>query len=454
MGIIKRTILYLSRKKGKTISTFLLIFIISSFLLSCFSILRTTENISKDMRTSVGAAFYLRSSKQISTEEGKLTKKEENSDEISEKVIREIINNGKIKYYNAHNSGYVKSKSLSFLHGYGHSNESNMGQVSALNSSALETSFLNDELDLIEGRHITHKDKNKILISKQLADNNHLSVGDKITLTHAKLEKKDGTYTDAIKEKTAYVEVEIVGIYNIINNKSNPDVPTAGQDVNKIFSDHHTLINLRAIKEGFYTGDIAFYIEDPLNLNKVVSEVKGLNSIDWSHFFVHINDFEYEKISESLKGIQDLTYILLICVCMVSIIILILVLTMRIRGRVQEAGILLSIGVSKKEIIWQFILEILIVSLIAFLCSFLVSSVIAGLLESSILHSLNPIQIERYTLETGIVKTASLSNKLSINFLEVMSIFIVQVVVILIAVLASSMAIIRLNPREVLSKMS
>ena len=43
----------------------------------------------------------------------------------------------------------------------------------------------------------------------ELANTNHLSVGDTLTLTHAKLGEADGAYIDEIPVKTAYIQVEV-----------------------------------------------------------------------------------------------------------------------------------------------------------------------------------------------------------------------------------------------------
>jgi len=66
MSFLKRTMLYLARKKGKTLILFLLIFTVSAFVLSCFSILYATGEVAANMRTAVGAAFHIRSSVDVS----------------------------------------------------------------------------------------------------------------------------------------------------------------------------------------------------------------------------------------------------------------------------------------------------------------------------------------------------------------------------------------------------
>ena len=58
---------------------------------------------------------------------------------------------------------------------------------------------------------------------------------------------------------------------------------------------------------------------------------------------------------------------MLLAVMLIGIIVIFLVLTMRIRNRIHEAGILLSIGTSVSQITMQFIYEILMVAVLVFL---------------------------------------------------------------------------------------
>lgn len=94
------------------------------------------------------------------------------------------------------------------------------------------------------------EDNGKILISKALAEQNNLAVGNKITLTHAKLGSDNGVYTDLMKEKSAYETVEIKGIYDIKNASDNALNPTAKKAENLIFSDSQLLVNLQEQEQG------------------------------------------------------------------------------------------------------------------------------------------------------------------------------------------------------------
>ena len=245
MGVCRRAALYLARKKGKAILLFLIFFLVSALLLICFSVLDGTGQAARDLRSNIGAAFTIRPYAQMTWEDGALS--EGTTPVISQQSIDEVIAaaQGQVKAYNTEHYGYAKSEQLHFLPGAGDNEASNMGQVTAVRDSGMTDVFLNEEYTLLAGRHIQRSDENKILISAELAAENSLEVGDVLTLTHAGLDHQDGEYIDTIPEKTAFAEVEIVGIFQCDGAADSADSPTAGKAANHMYSDSHLLVNLQ-----------------------------------------------------------------------------------------------------------------------------------------------------------------------------------------------------------------
>lgn len=344
MNLEKRAFLYLTRKKGKNLLLAIVFLLISFSLLTGSSVYLGIQQISKDLRSNIGASFSIRPYEQFDMDNGQVSSK--GTPTIDEQSIQRVISavGKELKCYNTEHSGYVKGEKLTFLAGAGHNEESNMGTVKAVRDSSLCQNFLDEEYELSVGEHIKPEDKDKILISEALAKQNHLSVGDKITLTHAKLGSDKGVYTDLIKEKSAYETVEIKGIYQIKNNSDNALNPTAKKVENLLFSDSQLLINLKEQTQGIYEGEISFFIADPLHLDKMVTEIKDIASIDWKNHIVNTNDFKYSKIAEQLQSMQKVVIALTIITSILGLVVLMLILTLRIRGRIQEAGILLAIG--------------------------------------------------------------------------------------------------------------
>ena len=453
MDYKKRAGLYLLRKKGKAISIFLLIMVVSTFLISCFSLLTASEKLASDIRGALGAAFYLRASTGVvSDENGEMTVTE-NHIRITDNEIKRIQNCGNIAYYNPINYGYAKGEQLTFIHGEKHTEDNNMGAVTALRYSALETDFVDEVLALAAGRHITEADTNAVLISSELAAVNGLSVGDKIVLSSSELGEADGEYIGVWSGERKEAGVTIVGIYDILEADANVTA-TAGRQENRIYASIDVLTQLAASEPSVYTGEVGFYVTDPKTLDEIVSKVQQIEEIDWKTHFIRTNDFQYSKISDSLISLGDLIKILLACVSIVSAAILTLILTLRIRGRIPEAGILLGAGIPKGEIIKQFLLEVLSVVATAFLFSYAVSIEISHNLGNHLLADFQPNLINAAALQNGMSDAVSIDSYLTLGIGKTLLIYGCQLIVVVLSVLLSSASILKLKPREILTKMS
>lgn len=453
MDCKKRAGLYLLRKKGKAISIFLLIMVVSTFLISCFSLLTASEKLASDIRGALGAAFYLRASTGVvSDENGEMTVTE-NHIRITDNEIKRIQNCGNIAYYNPINYGYAKGGQLTFIHGEKHTEDNNMGAVTALRYSALETDFVDEVLALAAGRHITEADTNAVLISSEVAAVNGLSVGDKIVLSSSELGEADGEYMDVWPGERKETVVTIVGIYDILEADANVTA-TAGRQENRIYASIDVLTQLAASEPSVYTGEVGFYVTDPKTLDEIVSKVQQIEEIDWKTHFIRTNDFQYSKISDSLTSLGDLIKILLACVSIVSAAILTLILTLRIRDRIPEAGILLGAGIPKGEIIKQFLLEVLSVAATAFLFSYAAGFGISHNLGHHLLADFWPNLINAAALQNGMSDAVSIDSYLTLGIGKTLLIYGCQLIVVVLSVLLSSASILKLKPREILTKMS
>lgn len=451
MNVRKRAFAYITRKKGKTISLFLVVFLVAVFLISSFRVLNVSEGLAKDIRTSLGAAFYIRAGTAVSTDENGETKVKENKSHITQTSIDEITQMGEIKYYNPINYGFAKSDTIQFIPGDKHTEENNMGKVTGLHFSALAPNFIDETASLAQGKHITDKDSGKILVSEQLAKDNQLSVGDTLTLTHARLGESNGAYIDEIPVKTAYAQVKISGIYKL-NTTDTAIKPTAGIAENEIYASLDVLTMLHESETGIYTGEVDFYITDPEKLEGVIHNVQLSQSIDWTTHFIRTNDFQYAKIADQLSSLGSLVKILLVLVSIVSTAFLTLLLTMRMHSRMREAGILLAAGVSKGQIMAGFLLEMLSVAIIALILSYIVSVCIMGFLGHSLFGELHLNLLSGESLTTGQNVNTQIEKYLKLDTMETLLIYSCQFVIITASTLISSIMIMRLKPKEILSR--
>ena len=152
--------------------------------------------------------------------------------------------------------------------------------------------------------------------------------------------------------------------------------------------------------------------------------------------------------------------------CIIAgVLVLSLVLIFWIQGRIHETGILLSIGVSKFNIISQYIIELLIISLIAFGSSYFSSKAISQNIGNAIINQASKQAVQEVQNGFGGNNIGNDSNSslatrtideidVKVEFKELIYVYVIGSGIIIISVLLSSVSIIRLKPKEILSKMS
>ncbi len=451
MDYKKRAVLYLLRKKGNTAGIFLLITTVSIFLLSCFALLNASGKLAGDIRGAVGAEFYIRARMGVVSDGSGETTIMERHIRITDSEIERILSCGDIAYCNPVNYGYAKGEGLSFIPGEKHSEDNNMGRITALRYSAPDAGFADKTLSLAEGKHITAADTGSVLISSALAAANDLSVGDSLTLLSSELGETGGEYVDAWHGDRKSDVVTIIGIYDIITPLPNLTA-TAGRQENRIYASLDVLTALCESEQSVYTGEVGFYVTDPRELEPIVSKVRQIDDIDWETHFIRTNDLGYSEIADGLLKLGGLIKLLLVCVSAVSAAILTLALTLRIKARVPETGILLGAGITKREIIKQFLLEVLIVAAAAFVFSYAVSPPIIRMLGENMLTE--PDIISAAELQNGMSGAVDTRGYLSLGIWRILLIYGCQLAAAVGCVFISSVPVLRLKPKEILTRMS
>lgn len=409
MGSAKLSIFYVMRKKGKSLTLFLLFLLVTVSVMTGISIRNGTEKAAQNLRETIGASFIMSGSisslKLDGDEAGYTTEKIS----VPVQTVMQILSMDGIKAYNAEQHSLIQAEGINYLSGM------TEGNLSANTDTAYQTDFVNGILELSEGRHITAEDKGAALISDRLAEENHLGIGSEIIL------KSD------YENRQEQVKVRIAGIYSS-DSKMEYDDDT-------IFSSHDVFWQLSGQETSAYAGNVTFYVNDPEELNQIVTLVKQISSIQWDNYFIKINESEYQAVSYQLQTLERLTGMLIFAVMIVGVIVIALVLTMRIRNRIHEAGILLSIGTSSAEITVQFVCEVLMILLLVFIVSPILGNFIIAQVETALRNMGNAINM-------------------SVSPMITLVQFLLETFIIIIVVIAASLPVTRMKPKDILSKMS
>lgn len=462
MSTLKRAFLYTMRKKTKTLILFLVLVTISTFILTGLSIYKAADDSAISLRQSVGGSIRLeldennRKNWQYQQAAGGMLVDYVGAP-ITDEDIQKIMSINGIRAYNGLGDGSVFAKDFSFISGFSFGAGSDYSRLPSVTDSEYFNFFTRKAFQLVEGRHIKEGDDHVVLISTAIAVKNALKLGDTITVQCC---YDSGNYPD--------VSLTIIGIYAYeANNEFNT---TSTDKRNRLIIDHKAMQEIMQRDVIQYDNGVDFYVDDPREMERIASQIKTLD-LDWDSFTLTMDNSAYEAVASPLTAMQNLIVWLIVGCVAVSIGMLILILSMWIKQRQHETGILLSIGISKSRIILQYIIEVLMIAVVAFGLSFFTSNLISQGVSDLIFHQVSESQplpeIElpddgtEYLDITGQYIPYDTSNMETLESVQVnvspdhlLYIYIFGTLLIAFSVSAASISVIQMKPKKILSQMS
>ncbi|MEY8392686.1 FtsX-like permease family protein [Lachnospiraceae bacterium 45-W7] len=462
MSIWKRAFLYVIRKKVKTILLFFVLLAMSTFVLTGLSIYKAADDSALSLRRSVGGSIRLELDEsnganwQYQQAAGGMMV-EYVGTPITDEDIQKIMSIDGVKAYNGIGDGSVYAKDFDFISGFRFGMGSDYSRLPSVTNSEYFNFFTRKMFQLIDGRHMKEDDDHVVLISSAVAEKNNLRIGDTITVQCC---YDSGNYPD--------VELTVVGIYEYKGDTDSFQT-TSTDKRNRLIIDHKAMQEIMQRDEIQYDNGVDFFVDDPREIDRIAGKIKNLD-LDWDCFALTVDNSAYEAVAASLLSMQKLIVWLIVGCMVVSVGILILILSMWIKQRRYETGILLSIGITKGRIVFQYLLEVLVIAVVAFGLSYYTSSLISQGISDLIFNQAAESQpmpeIEvpddgsEYLDITGQYIPYDTSNMEMVESVEVnvspnnlLYIYIFGTFLIVFSVLASSVTVIRMKPKKILSQM-
>lgn len=444
MNVFQRALLYLVRKKVRSILLFLVLFFMGLFMLTGLSIRSGADRAAADMQKTIATGLDIkllsfdgsRMYELSYNEQGELVRTLKPA-LITESVALELASvEGVSGYYsemgastlytglNVHPGGYTQSMEEAEENGetlpedllasyrmYAASNDFRIVQ-----ESEYYPHFRNGALELVEGRHIHRNDSGKILISEELAERNNLKIGDHI----------DGRSFNFISGEL-YGETyhaEIVGIFRI-NFEQQTSNWTAEPNflTNTIFGpfelrhweqvQYNTYYggDILAREEDRLLGSITVFVDNPDDLGSIEQQIRANEHVDWSYYAISRYDKDYKAAAKPLLTMVLLAAVMVAAMIVAALIILSLVLAMWMRGRKQETNILLSLGISERTILTQFLTEISLIAVMTFLLAFAFAGPTTRIIGNALTELTNPAEnaepfLTDYDVTTGVTSVS------------------------------------------------
>ena len=424
-----RAVLYTIRKWKKTMLIFCLLLSIATLVLSGLAIADAQEEQAEEVRGTTGASFTVE--RNVSTggwssgSGGSYSTQEYLTADMMEKIA-EVDG---IKGYNASIRTILclsdsNGNWLEQMNPTGHAMVDCQFYSYGCINSEYHSLFLSGALVMCEGRGIDTSIDNGIVISKEMAEKHDLKVGDTIQAVNNPLSS----------DKTR--ELKIIGLFEIVADKT--DEKNNYNEASYYDYANNAFVSEAAMKDllenyadvGYAAAD--FFVTDPKQLEVIIQQVQNIDSINWNNFQIIANDEVYQNISASLSNTGTLITTLIIVVTVVSMILIIVILSMSIRGRKRETGILLAVGIVKPAVILQYVLETLLIAVVAFPLAYLSGKRVAGTLGTLFGKAAENVIVTPEHFMLGAV---------------------VGGILLVAAVLVSSISTMRLKPKQILAQM-
>lgn len=434
MQLWERAYLYVRRKKRQSLLLGITIFLLSSFSVTGLLLHSVTDFAVTQTRESLSGAFRIapdmrnRDNVRVSDEGGQ-TKITYIGQPLNEEVADTVQRTQQIELYNAviKENGLLQGDiKLIDYNGKYQDDPIAMRLISieANTDSLYSADFQRERLRLSDGEQIRAEDKYAALISKDLALQNAWKIGDKIQLL---------PYGNPSGQE---VWVTIKGLFQVEEEQQNTDVAAPVHLLeNRIFLDMASARHLTADPGADY---IDFFVDDPAQVAAMIKEIQKISNINWNCFAITPKIDEYEKIANPLASMTVLLNTLLAVTGIMSIAALALIQILCHKARVHETGILLSTGISKKEILLQHFSEMILISSAAFILS-----------SALCLFGWNGIS-DLFVRMTMLNINGKLDAALTAK--TIAATFGYGILILFLSVLLSDLWLMRLNPKKILSK--
>ena len=430
MNFFNRALKYCWRQRLRSFLLLLTFTLLSTTVLIAISSEKAVEQGTKQIKETVGASVRIELDTNNQANYGSAedfgngaSGYTYNGDFITEKIVDKISKLENVIGYNAKSSEGYWGVPKSFSPFPAMVTEGLATPYQAVLNSSLDTRFLNGTYKLEEGRHIKADDSYVALISKELADKNNLSVGDTIEfITETDIDITDTTF-------------KIIGIFSGTEGMSKSAITPSDIPANLGYIDMNSLSELYD-SEGYDFLDV--YTHTPEEAKELMEAIKNLPEVKGKTFTFNLNSEDFDLVSTPLSSFGSMVDTTVFVLTIIGVLIVVLLLVLWTRGRKKEIGILLAVGRSKVEIVGQFLTENILITFLSIIVSAGLSITFAD-------------KIGAYIIQKAGESATDLT--ISIATSDMAMVYSIGLALVCFSVLIASYTVIRLNPKDILSKM-
>lgn len=371
MTLRKRSLLYLIRKRGRSILFLLFLFTIACILQVGGSLKSNADQEEKELRESLGSGFILKADTENESYYELRSKKGHaynlyTGPRVTDEVINQILKIPGVIDYEVSFLDFVWTD-LSLKAGAWAADMepdeyftkeqlelfSQKTRIYPCRKGEQNKNFWTGAFKISKGRNIQEGDHHKAVISEWLAKKNGLTIGDTFMV-----ESKEGLLWGSKEPFNTLglpIELEIVGLFQPNFQQEESDATYEdGYVVNQIFTDLNTHASLQKNigeeDKGLGYTEVTFFVKDPAKLESIMQQIRENEQIDIEGMIFKADDAAYQASVKPFHLISLFSASIIVIGLIGIGIILYLVVKFWIKGRMREVGIYLSIGIGKERL--------------------------------------------------------------------------------------------------------
>lgn len=419
MNFIKRGLISVLRKRGKTMILLVLVFILGNVIAGVISIKEAVKNTQQIMREKIGVIATIEVDYESMAKAGANGQLQS----IPVETIDSIGRLKQVKSYDYLTKIWLESTNLKAYVDPGMTSGTDMvkkapipGPAAEISNTSLQlsggqnpevTDIVQGKIHLVQGRVFTADEiRNSIgavMVSKKFAETNNLSVGstfklqrevykymnggEKISAPQVAVKKEFEFNVIGLFEPEKIVDVNQSGKLQVNNTDLNNSIYTTNKAVNMFsnaISDAEKLANGSDVSYSYFYLLPVYVLKDPLELDNFKAEATPLLP---QNYKLMDNSSTYQFIATPMKNMDWIASIILVVSIGATLVILSLLITLFLRDRRHEMGIYLSLGESKRNVAAQIITEVMLIGFVAITLSLFSGSIVAGNLSETMLSN-------------------------------------------------------------------
>ncbi len=329
MDCLARALCYIRRKKMKSVLLLFLFLVINSMVLGTLGIRKVSLGLAEELRKNAESKITLESmdvNQPFGETDMQAIKDISNANWINRISEIQVISTTCIPI-----AGSEGSENMFCIHGY--------------DKLENDSPFADKVYRLVEGNYPQRSEE--VVINQFLAEHNGIQTGDKITFQTVDKGNQEAVVAGLFLSGMERNQTENVRAVNRIENQ----IYGTADFINSL-SGENSFIN------------VAVYVNDP---EQLMDTKAVLEEMYQDRAVIGMTDHTFQKLEMMIGQTGRITFLIFILTVAAGSLITGLLLAMWMRNRKTEIAVLISLGISKKDILSQMLLEEIMLYFIAFI---------------------------------------------------------------------------------------